>query len=102
MRFSKNQRLFLWLVSAIGLFGVNGLFLFTTFFRQAQISEAYNNLYAMVFILEAIVLLPLFCFLILVAKLRSPDWKMFLILSLLGSLAFSIPFSILRWTREEN
>ncbi|HBL56728.1 MAG TPA: hypothetical protein DDZ36_12960 [Deltaproteobacteria bacterium] len=88
MKFSKNQRIFLWFVSATGLFGINGLFLFAIFLRPEQLSEAYYKLYAMVFIMEAFVLLPLFCFLISVAKLKSPDWKGFLILSLQGRSCF--------------
>jgi len=32
--------------------------------------------------------------------LKSPGWIGFLILSILGSLAFSIPFSILMWQKQ--
>ena len=102
MKFTKAQRLILWFVSAIGLFGINGLFLYAVFFQSKQMNAAYDNLYAMAFILEAFVLLPLGCFLIWALKLKSPGWLGFLILSLLGSLAFSIPFSILLWSRENK
>ena len=61
-----------------------------------------GNLYSLVFMLEAFILLPLLCFLISIYKLRSPNWVGFLVLSLLGSLAFSKPFSVLLWTREKD
>ena len=57
MNFTEKQRYILWDAAAIGLFGINGLFLFATFFRTKQVSQAYNNLYAMTFIIEAFVLL---------------------------------------------
>ena len=92
----------MWLFSAIGLFGINGLLLFATIFRLEQVIEVYNNLYGMVFIIESFVLLPLLYFITAVEKIKSPDWKGFMILSLQGSLAFSIPFSILYWSRDKD
>jgi hypothetical protein len=102
MKFTKTQRLILWCASAIGLVGINGLFLWALFFQPEQMNAAYSNLYAMAFIREAFVLLPLGCFLIWALKLKSPGWLGFLFLSLLGSLAFSIPFSILLWSHENK
>ena len=58
MNFTEKQRYILWDAAAIGLFGINGLFLIATFFRTEQVSQAYNKLYAMTFIIEAFVLLP--------------------------------------------
>jgi len=92
----------LWCASAVGLFGINGLFLYAVYFQSEQIQAAFDNLYAMAFIIEAFVLLPLGCFLVSALKLKSPGWLGFLVLSLLGSLAFSIPFSILLWSRKKN
>lgn len=90
----------MWIAAAIGLLGINGIFLYSIIFRPELVKEALGNLYAMVFIIEAFILLPLLCFLIAIARLKSPNWLGFLVLSLLGSLAFSIPFSILLWNRK--
>jgi len=98
----KQHRIVLGIASAIGFFGINGLFLYSIIFRPELMEEALGNLYALVFIAEAFVLLPLLCFLISIAKLKKPNWIGFLLLSLLGSLAFSIPFSILLWTKEDS
>lgn len=102
MKLKKQHRIILWVVATIGLFGINGVFLYTVIFRPELGKEAGGSLYAMVFIVEAFILLPLFCFLIAIAKLKSPNWLGFLGLSLLGSLAFSIPFSILLWTKAND
>ena len=97
-----HHRIILWIFAFIGFLGINGVFLYTIIFRPELAREAMGNLYAMVFIVEAFVLLPLFCFLIALAKLKSPNWLGFLALSLLGSLAFAIPMSILLWTRKRE
>ena len=102
MKLNRQHRAVLWFVATIGLLGINGVFLYTVLFRPELVREAFANLYSVVFIIEAFILLPLLCFLIAVAKLKSPNWCGFLILSLLGSLAFSIPFSILLWTRGND
>ena len=102
MKIKRRHRVVLWIVATIGFFGINGAFFYSVIFRSELVKEALANLYAMVFILEAFILLPLLCFLIAVARLRSPNWLGFLAFSLLGSLAFSIPFSILLWTRETD
>lgn len=97
---SKTQKIVLWCAAAIGLLGINGLFLYSVIFRPELMEAAQANLYSLAFILEAFVLLPLSCFLIAAAKLKSPGWIAFLLLSLVGSLAFSIPFSVLLWNRR--
>ena len=98
----KQHRLILLIVASIGLFGINGVFLYSVIYRPELVKEALGNLYALVFILEAFILLPLGCFLISIAKLKSPSWIGFLALSLLGSMAFSIPLSIILWTRNKD
>jgi hypothetical protein len=100
MNLTRSQKIILWIAAAIGLFGINGLFLYSVFVHPEQIREAQANLYAMAFVLEAFVLLPVLCFLISAAKLKSLGWKSFLVLSLLGSLVFSIPLSVLLWNRK--
>jgi len=100
LKLTSSQKIILWCFSFAGLLIVNGLFLYTLFFKSELIGDAQQNLYSLAFILEAFLLIPLFCFLIYVAKLKSPGWIGFLILSILGSLAFSIPFSILMWQKQ--
>ena len=102
MKLNKSHRILLWVASGFGLLMINGVFLYCVIFKPELVGEAMGNLYSLVFMLEAFILLPLLCFLISIYKLRSPNWVGFLVLSLLGSLAFSIPFSVLLWTREKD
>jgi hypothetical protein len=100
MNLSAIQKIILWCAAAIGLFGINGLFFYSMAVRPWEMKDIQTNFYALGFMLEAFLLLPLFCYLIAITKLKSPGWIIFLVLSLLGSLAFSIPFSILMWSRN--
>lgn len=102
IKLKKLHRVILWIVAAAGLTGINGTFLYSLLFTPELIREAFGNVYAMVFIIEAFLLLPVFCFLVAIARLRSPNWAGFLLLSLAGSFAFSIPFSLLLWTRKRT
>src|SRR5262245_25268777 len=100
MNLTRVQKIILWVAAAIGLIVINGLFFYSILVHSEQVKEAQKNFYALGFMLEAFVLLPVLCFLISIAKLKSPGWITFLVLSLLGSLAFSIPFSVLLWSRN--
>ena len=102
IKLSNIQRIILWFIAVIGLIGVNGLFLYSLVSSPEQISAALTNIISLAFIIEALILLPLFCILIYVFNFKSPGWPGFLLLSLLGSLAFSIPFSILMWNKNRE
>jgi hypothetical protein len=102
IKLSKKQQILLWCISVIGLIGVNGLFLYALVFIPEQITSAFNNVISIAFILEALLLLLLLCFLVSVVKFKSPGWPGFLLLSILGSLAFSIPFSIIMWNKNKE
>ena len=97
---SDTQKIILWCFAVLGLIGVNGLFIYALLFIPGQIASAFTNIISIAFIMEALILLVLFCILISVFNFKSPGWFGFLLLSLLGSLAFSIPFSILMWNRS--
>jgi hypothetical protein len=99
---NRKQKAVLWTAAVIGLFGINGAFLYFIAFRPEIVMNTIGNIFAMVFMVEAIILLALLCYLFAIAKLKSPNWVVFLVLSLLGSLAFSIPFCILLWSREKK
>ncbi len=99
---TRSQRLALWISSLIGFFGVNGLFLYAVVFTPALSLGVGINPVALAFIIEAFVLLGILCFLIRIYELRNPGWVGFLVLSLVGSLAFSVPVSVLLWSRTQD
>ncbi len=99
---TRSQRVALWIFSLIGLFGINGLFLYGVVFTPGFTVGVGTNPVALAFIIEAFVLLGLLCFLIRIYELRNPGWVGFLVLSLVGSLAFSVPVSVLLWSRKQD
>jgi len=82
----------LFLLAAIaGFLLVNVPFLYFVIFRREVYHEAMANGVALVFIGEAFLLMLLFAFLVSRLGLQRPGWILFIVLSLLGSMAFSIP-----------
>lgn len=80
------------LLSILGFLLINLPFLYFALFEKAVYDAAMSNGVALVFISEAILLMLLIAFLIAKLDLRKPGWLWFIVLSILGSMAFSIPF----------
>jgi hypothetical protein len=87
----------LYIIAAIGFGGLNGVFLFYGFVHPETMAAALTNPISLVFVLEAFLLMGFLAWLIGKAGFRDPGWKLFVVLSIIGSLAFSVPaFLILR------
>lgn len=92
----------LWLLSALGLFGLNGVFLYYAFLRPDVMAAAYQNPVSLVFILEAFVMIAFGAWVIARMGLERPGWLAFVAMSLIGSLAFSVPFFLLLHLRKRR
>lgn len=82
------------LLAGLAFFGLcvpNGIFLYYSLVRPDVLGAALANPVALVFIAEAFILMFLFAWLIRRQGLRSPGWFAFVVLSLVGSMVFSIP-----------
>ncbi len=90
-RFSKLRPVFL-IASLVGLVSVNLPFLYFALIDKAVYRQAMSNGMALAFMGEAFLLTILFAFLIARLGWKSPGWIVFILLSLVGSLAFSVPF----------
>lgn len=95
-------RLLLWLLAGFGLFVLNGVYLYFTFARPEVASAAMSNPVSLVFMTEAFVLMVLGAWLIARAGLRRPGWGVFIVLSIAGSLIFSIPAFLLLHMRKRR
>jgi len=69
----------------------NGLFLYYALVAPTSLQAALMNPIALVFITEAFPLMAVFSWLIHRLGIRSPGWLVFIIMSLVGSMAFSVP-----------
>lgn len=92
----------LWLLSALGLFGLNGVFLYYALFRPDVMASAHQNPVSLVFIVEAFFLVAFGAWVIAKLGLKRPGWLAFVIMSIIGSLAFSVPFFLLLHIRKRE
>jgi hypothetical protein len=98
--FSQTTENLLLATAAFGLLVPNGLFLYAAATRPELVKAALANSVALAFMLEALVLLVLFGCLIRARGFRSPGWSLFVVWSLVGGLAFSVPFFLWRHSRK--
>ena len=89
--FTPTQEKLLVVLAGFGFVGPNGLFLYSILFAPTTLRAALSNPVALVFIAEAFLLMFLLAWLIHHSGFRSPGWRAFIVMSILGSLAFSVP-----------
>lgn len=92
----------LWLLSALGLFGLNGVFVYYALRHPDVVVAAHQNPVSLVFILEAFVMVAFGAWVIARLGLKGPGWLAFVILSIVGGLAFSVPFFLLLHIRKRE
>jgi hypothetical protein len=89
--FTETQEKLLLGLSIFGLIVPNGAFLYYAFAAQQTLQEAMANPVSLVFIIEAFVLMFLSAWLIHRQGIKSPGWLAFILMSLIGSMIFSVP-----------
>ncbi len=97
-----SYRPLLRVISFLGLLGINGVFLYYAVFHPSVMMAALVNPVSLVFIIEAFVMMAFLAWLISVTGLDGPGWGWFVILSLIGGLAFSAPLFILLHLRKRR
>jgi uncharacterized membrane protein YesL len=95
------KRFFL-VASLLGFLLINLPFLYYFSFEKSIYEAAMGNPVALVFIAEAFLLMFLFAFLIAKLGWTRPGWLLFIVFSILGSMAFSIPFMLYLHLRKEG
>lgn len=98
VEYTARERFWLWLLAVVGLGGVNGAFLWAVASRPDSLRAALTNPVAAAFILEALVLVGVLAYLLRRWRLSRLHWGWFVLLSLLGSIAFALPVALL-WSR---
>lgn len=79
------------LLAFVGLTVPNGIFLYWLFTEYQGLGSVLQNHLAMSFILDAVLALALLCVYFARRPIGSVAWQWFLVLSLVGGLAFSLP-----------
>lgn len=91
---SKNETAGLAALAVFGFLVPNGAFLYFFVKDPGLLRAAIANPISLVFVLEAFFLMFLFAWLIQRAGLRKPSGFAFIVMSLIGSLAFSVPATL--------
>jgi len=93
--YTRGERLWLWALAAFGLLGVNGVFLWTLLARPEIMREALANPITLAYSAEALALVAALAWLFRKWGVSRVSWGWFVVLSLVGSLAFAIPVALL-------
>ena len=97
--YSHRERFWLWFLSAFGFFAVNTAFMYGVLFQPDAMVSALTNPIALAFIVEALVLMGVFAYLLTKWQVIKLHWGWFVFMSLLGSMAFALPI-VLLWPRR--
>lgn len=89
-------------VAIVGLFGLNGVFVYYALFHPDVLAAAMRNPVSLVFMLEAFLMVAFAAWGIRLVGLERPGWFWFVVLSLLGGLAFSVPAFLLLHLRKDR
>ena len=98
--YSRAERFWLVSLAVFGFVAVDGAFVYGAFFQGEALAHAMRNPIAAAFIVEALLLVLVFAYLLRrwgVSQLH-PGW--FVVFSLIGSMAFALPVALL-WRRGE-
>ena len=96
--YGRGERFWLWSLSVVGFFGVNGAFLYGIA-QPEVLREALANPVAVAFMAEAFLLLGALAYLLTKWGVARLSWPWLVVLSLLGGIAFALPV-VLLWPRR--
>ena len=93
--YSYTERFWLGALGVFGFFVVNGAFVYGMLYQPDALTTAWTNPLAVAFMVEALVLVGVFAYLFERWGVSRLGWRWFVLLSLLGSMAFAIPVVLL-------
>ena len=93
--YSPTERFWLWTLAVVGFVGVNGAFVYGVVARPGALAAALSNPISLAFLIEALLMLVALAYLLGKWGVSRVSWAWFLALSLVGSMAFALPVSLL-------
>ena len=100
VQYSSRERFWLKALAILAFVTVNGAFAYGLF-QPGALAEAMSNPLALAFISEAMVLVGVFAYLLSRWGVSQMSWQWFVVLSLLGSIAFALPV-VLLWNSRRT
>jgi hypothetical protein len=101
MTYSPAQRFWLWILCIFGFMAINSVFIFGAIINPEVLREALANPVALAFVIEALLLTGVFAALLTKWGVARLHWGWFIVLSLLGSMAFALPI-VLLWPGKKH
>lgn len=101
VEYSRGEKVALVSLAAVGLLGINAVFAWAFVFNQQAMWDALANPVSAVFIAEAFLVMGFLAYFLRKWGVARLGWGWFVVLSLLGSMAFAIPV-VLLWRRREK
>ena len=98
----SSERMVLRVIAILGALGLNGVFLYVLLARPELWRAALQDPIAWVLMIEALLVTGVFGWWLARKKRQRPGGLWFVVLSLLGGLAFSLPFVILAADRDRR
>ena len=98
-RYSTRERTWLAVLAVVGLVGLNGVFVWAMLADPDAMWSAFRNPVAAAFIVEAFVLVGVLAWLLAHWQLSRVHWAWFVLLSLVGGIAFAVP-AVLLWSER--
>ena len=95
MEYTKREQVFLVILAVVGFAGLNGIFVWALLNAPQAVSLALGNPVAIAFMAEAFVLMGVLAYLLGRWKVSRLHWAWFVLLSLVGGIAFALPVVVL-------
>jgi 4-amino-4-deoxy-L-arabinose transferase-like glycosyltransferase len=89
-------------LTILGFVVPNGIFVYFLLFEFSVVAAAHANPVSAAFIGEAILLMLLCTWFVSRQECSPQSWWVFLLLTLVGSLAFSVPLYLFLYSRSER
>jgi hypothetical protein len=97
--YSPRERFWLCTLAVAGFVLVNGAFFYGVLRRPGALGDAMTNPVSVAFLAEALLMLAALAYLLGRWGVSRRSWRWFLLLSLIGSMAFALPV-VLLWGRR--
>ena len=95
MQYTRRERICLSMLAVVGFAGLNGVFVWAVLSRPETLTSAFQNPVAAAFMAEAFLLAGVLAYLLARWKVSQVHWGWFVVLSLVGGIAFALPMVIL-------
>lgn len=93
--YSAQERCWLWALAIVGAVGLDTAFMFGLVVRPELLTQAMSNPVSLAFIIESLLLMFVFAYLLGKWGVSRMHWGWFVGLSLVGSMALALPVVLL-------